>query len=247
MLAGKFGDLFGRKLVFQVSAAIFVLASAACGLAQDMSWLIAWRAVQGFGAGGLMVTATALIADVIPLRERGKYQGALGAVFGVTTVLGPLLGGLFTDHLSWRWAFYVNLPIGDRRDRAGRGHHAGGRGGRPPGDRLPRHRVRLARRGRADPGAVAGAAPQYAWTLGRPSSGCSSGSLMSLVLFVSSRAGPTTRSCRCGCSASVFSVCVVLAFIVGFAMLGAMTFLPTYLQYVKGVSATAPGCRPCRW
>ena len=82
------------------------------GSPRSMTWLIAWRAVQGFGAGGLAVTATAVIADVIPLRERGKYQGALGAVFGVTTVLGPLLGGLFTDHLSWRWAFYVNLPIG---------------------------------------------------------------------------------------------------------------------------------------
>ena len=107
--AGKFGDLFGRKLVFQLSAVLFVIAS---GVAKGMSWLIAWRAVQGFGAGGLAVTATAVIGDVIPLRERGKYQGALGAVFGVTTVLGPLLGGFFTDHLSWRWAFYVNLPIG---------------------------------------------------------------------------------------------------------------------------------------
>ena len=76
-----------------------------------MTTLIIFRAVQGIGGGGLAVTATALIGEVIPLRERGKYQGALGAVFGVTTVLGPLLGGLFTDHLSWRWAFYVNVPI----------------------------------------------------------------------------------------------------------------------------------------
>ena len=112
VLAGKFGDQFGRKLLFQVSAAVFVVASAMCGLAGSMSWLIGWRAVQGFAAGCLMVTATAVIADVIPLRERGKYQGALGAVFGVTTVLGPLLGGLLTDHLSWRWTFYINLPIG---------------------------------------------------------------------------------------------------------------------------------------
>ena len=146
VLAGKFGDLFGRKLVFQLSAGIFVVASALCGLAGDMTWLIAWRAVQGIGAGGLAVTATALIADVIPLRERGKYQGALGAVFGVTTVLGPLLGGLFTDHLSWRWAFYVNVPIGIGVIALAAVTMPSVRAAGTAGDRLPGHRVRVARR-----------------------------------------------------------------------------------------------------
>src|SRR6476619_1895069 len=112
VLAGKFGDLFGRKRIFQISVLIFIVGSFFCGLANDMTTLIIFPAVQGVGGGGLAVTATALIGEVIPLRDRGKYQGALGAVFGVTTVLGPLLGGLFTDHLSWRWAFYVNVPLG---------------------------------------------------------------------------------------------------------------------------------------
>ncbi|MFE2252959.1 MFS transporter, partial [Streptomyces lavendulae] len=111
VLVGKFGDLFGRKLVFQVSAVVFITGSFLCGLSSNMTMLILWRGVQGVGAGGLMVTSMALIADVVPLRERGKYQGAIGAVFGVATVIGPLLGGFFTDHLSWRWALYVNVPI----------------------------------------------------------------------------------------------------------------------------------------
>src|ERR1700753_2194054 len=106
ILGGKFGDLLGRKWIFVGSIVIFTAASALAGLSQGMTWLIASRALQGIGGGGLTVTATAMIGDIIPLRDRGKYQGAIGAVFGATTVLGPLLGGFFTDHLSWQWVFY---------------------------------------------------------------------------------------------------------------------------------------------
>ena len=108
---GKFGDLFGRRAVFMTCIVIFAAGSLLCGMAGSMAVLVGARAIQGLGSGGLMVTATALIGEIIPMRERGRYQGMLGAVFGVTTVIGPLLGGLFTDHLGWRWAFYINLPI----------------------------------------------------------------------------------------------------------------------------------------
>jgi len=110
-LAGRLGDLFGRKRVFQAAVTFFVVGSALCGIAQSMAMLVGARALQGLGGGAITVTATALIGEIIPLRDRGRYQGALGAVFGVTTVIGPLLGGYFTDHLSWRWAFYVNVPL----------------------------------------------------------------------------------------------------------------------------------------
>src|SRR6201997_255506 len=110
-LVGKFGDLFGRKRVFQAAVVFFVAGSILCGLSSSMGMLVASRALQGIGGGGLMGTAMALIGEVIPLRARGRYQGAMGAVFGVTTVIGPLLGGYFTDHFTWRWAFWVNVPV----------------------------------------------------------------------------------------------------------------------------------------
>lgn len=111
-LYGKLGDLFGRKLLFQVSIGIFLVGSVLCGLSQSMMQLVAFRALQGLGAGGLMVLAQAIMAEVVPPRERGRYAGWFGALFGVASVAGPLLGGFLTDNLSWRWVFYVNVPVG---------------------------------------------------------------------------------------------------------------------------------------
>src|SRR4051812_20133027 len=109
---GKLGDIFGRKRLFLTAIFIFLVGSMLSGLSQSMSMLIAFRAVQGLGAGGLMVLAMAIIAELVSPRERGRYQGYFGALFGTASVAGPLIGGFLTDHLSWRWVFYVNVPIG---------------------------------------------------------------------------------------------------------------------------------------
>src|SRR5262249_19819455 len=111
-LYGKLGDLYGRKLVLQVAIVLFLIGSALCGLAQNMTELIVFRALQGLGGGGLLVTTVAVVGDLVPPRDRGRYQGLFVGVFGISTVIGPLIGGFFVDNLSWRWIFYINLPIG---------------------------------------------------------------------------------------------------------------------------------------
>ncbi|MGE2727193.1 DHA2 family efflux MFS transporter permease subunit [Mycolicibacterium pulveris] len=241
-VVGKLGDLFGRKAVFGVAVLFFLVGSVLCGLAGSMTALVAARALQGVGGGAIMVTATALIGEIIPLRDRGRYQGALGAVFGVTTVIGPLLGGYFTDHLSWRWAFWINVPVGivvlfvaaaaipalSGRDR-------------PVIDYAGIVFVGLGASGLML--ATSWGGSTYPW--GSPTIiGLFVGSAAALAIFVwvESRAAEPILPIRLFAS-PVFTVCCVLSFIVGFAMLGALTFLPTYMQFVDGVSATESGLR----
>jgi EmrB/QacA subfamily drug resistance transporter len=242
VLAGKFGDLVGRKTIFMGSIVLFTAASALAGLSQSMSWLIGSRALQGIGGGGLTVTATAMIADIIPLRDRGRYQGAIGAVFGATTVLGPLLGGFFTDHLSWQWVFYVNVPVAFVIvPFAIRLLPSVTSTTKPVFDTFGIVFISLGSAGLIL--ATSWGGIQYAWT-SPMIIGLVVGAVACLVLFVyaESRAPEPILPLRLF-RRNVFSVSVVLSFIVGFALLGTMTFLPTYLQYCLGVSATVSGLK----
>ncbi|WP_458319962.1 MDR family MFS transporter [Mycolicibacterium brisbanense] len=241
-VVGKLGDIFGRKRVFQVAILLFLAGSVLCGSAQSMGMLVASRALQGLGGGAITVTAVAVIGEVIPLRERGRYQGALGAVFGVTTVVGPLLGGLFTDHLSWRWAFWINVPVAIVVIAiAAVAIPALERTARPVLDYAGIVLVGLGAAGLTL--ATSWGGTTYGW--GSPMIvGLFVGSVLALAAFVmvERRATEPVLPIRLF-SNPVFTVCCVLSFVVGFAMLGALTFLPTYMQFVDGVSATASGLR----
>ncbi|MGV0645369.1 MDR family MFS transporter [Mycolicibacterium sp. XJ879] len=241
-VVGKLGDLFGRKAVFGTAVLVFLIGSVLCGIAGSMTALVASRAAQGVGGGAIMVTATALIGEVIPLRDRGRYQGALGAVFGVTTVVGPLLGGYFTDHLSWRWAFWINIPVGVVVFfvAAAAIPALSGRE-RPVIDYAGIVFVGLGATGLTL--ATSWGGSTYPWA--SPTIiGLFIGSAAALAIFVrvETRAVEPILPIRLF-SSPVFTVCCVLSFIVGFAMLGALTFLPTYMQFVDGVSATESGLR----
>lgn len=241
-LWGKLGDLYGRKHLFQIAIVIFLIGSALSGISRDMLMLIGFRALQGLGGGGLIITAQAIIADVVSARERGRYQGIFGAVFGVSSVVGPLIGGFFVDHLSWRWVFYVNIPIGivalivtsivlpaaQQRRQVTIDYHgtvliAGG----------ATSLVLLTTLG----GTI------YPWnSLVIVLLGVLAVVLLVEFVFTEQRASnpvlPLTLFRN-----KVFVVASAVSFIVGFAMFGSITFLPLYLQVVKGVDPTISGLR----
>ena len=241
-VVGKLGDLFGRKTVFQAAVVFFLAGSVLCGLAGSMTMLVASRALQGIGGGALMVTAMAVIGEVIPLRERGRYQGALGAVFGVTTVIGPLLGGFFTDHLTWRWAFWINIPVAIVVFVvAAAAIPTLARSSRPVIDYAGIVFVALGASGLTL--ATSWGGSTYAWS-SPVIIGLFAASALALAIFVwvETRVAEPILPIRLFAS-PVFTVCCILGFIVGFAMLGALTFLPTFMQFVNGVSATESGLR----
>ncbi|PWI06131.1 EmrB/QacA family drug resistance transporter [Streptomyces sp. NWU339] len=239
-LWGKLGDQYGRKRLFQFAILIFLLGSALCGAAQDMSQLIAFRALQGLGGGGLVVLSMAIVGDLVPPRERGKYQGMFGAVFGTTSVLGPLLGGLFTEHLSWRWVFYVNLPLGVVALAViATVLHIPRRATRHVIDYLGTFLIASVATCLVLVASLGGTT----WGWGSPQTVVLAvlGVVLAVVFVaVERRAAEPVLPLKLF-RIRTFTLSVVISFIIGFAMFGALTYLPAFLQMVHGVSPTMSG------
>jgi len=239
---GKLGDLYGRKVVLQAGLVVFLVGSALCGLSQNLTELIAFRALQGLGGGGLIVSAQAAIGDVVSPRDRGRYQGYFGAVFGIASVVGPLLGGFLTTNLTWRWIFYVNLPIGVLAFGV-------------LVATLPARTERVQRRiDYVGAGLLAAAlaaivllttlgGTTYAWgsTL---IVGLGVAAVFLLVAFVAvERRAPEPVLPPGLFRNRVFSVTSGMGFVVGFALFGSVVYIPLFLQVVNGASPTGSGLR----
>ncbi|MGP2441374.1 MDR family MFS transporter [Streptomyces sp. JW3] len=239
-LWGKLGDQYGRKRLFQTAIVIFLAGSALCGVAQNMGELIAFRAVQGLGGGGLMVLSMAIVGDLVPPRDRGRYQGLFGAVFGATSVLGPLLGGVFTEHLSWRWVFYINLPVGlIALAVIATVLHIPRRTERHVIDYLGTFLIAAVATCLVLVASLGGTT--WAWASPGIIGLAVLGVLLAAVFVtVERRAAEPVLPLRLF-RVRTFVLSAVISLVVGFALFGAMTYLPTFLQVVQGVSPTMSG------
>ncbi|MFB6583311.1 DHA2 family efflux MFS transporter permease subunit [Streptomyces sp. NPDC056402] len=238
-LWGKLGDQYGRKKLFQYAIVLFLIGSALCGIAQDMPQLIGFRALQGLGGGGLIVLSMAIVGDIVPPRERGKYQGLFGGVFGATSVLGPLLGGLFVDNLSWRWVFYINLPIGlVALVVIAAVLHIPARSSRHTIDYLGTFLIACVATCLV---LVASLGGTWGWGSAQIIGVAVLGAVLLVGFLLVERKAAEPVLPLGLFRIRTFTLCSAISFVVGFAMFGAMVYLPTFLQIVQGVSPTMSG------